>query len=532
MIDYTILKFAMKGFSMKANYDKLLKLLIDKKMSRTDLRKSAKISSSTLAKISKHEIVSSAVLDKICQTLSCNVDDIVELEHDENEEYIAPNDPNKLKVVSLFSGAGGMDLGFINAGFQIIWANDLFEEAIDSCRTNIGKHAIYGDITKISSNDIPDGADVIIGGFPCQGFSVANNRRSMEDKRNFLYKEMLRVIRDKKPKFFVAENVKGLLSMDDGKVFKMIKADFESLGYNVDARVLNAAEYGVPQARERVIIIGNSIGEINPYPNPTHYIDGITPSNKARELLPAITTEQAIGFLSDINITNKPITIPMTKIKKHIAETGLIDIDGFFNNLGINKNADNVIIKNHIASENVADTFWGREYEVNQHDICDYLRYWRDKAGWTTKRVDDHFGYSYTAGHWFRKDNNSGSIPKPEDWWELKKIFGFDDKYDKAVTTLVEKEIKFDQSLRITNWDRPSDTITATSPEIHVNKKRRLSARECAILQTFPLSYEFTGSLNKMYTQIGNAVPVRLASQIASGIKEVIEKYEKRSATA
>ena len=89
----------------------------------------------------------------------------------------------------------------------------------------------------------------------------------------------------------------------------------------------------------------------------------------------------------------------------------------------------------------------------------------------------------------------------------------------------MEKEIKFEQSLRITNWDRPSDTITATSPEIHVNKKRRLSARECAILQTFPLEYEFTGALNKMYTQIGNAVPVKLATKIATGISEAIIQY-------
>ena len=102
---------------------------------------------------------------------------------------------------------------------------------------------------------------------------------------------------------------------------------------------------------------------------------------------------------------------------------------------------------------------------------------------------------------------------------------GFDDRYDEAVTTLVEKEIQFEQSLRITNWDRPSDTITATSPEIHVNKMRRLSARECAILQTFPIDYEFTGSLNKMYTQIGNAVPVKLATKIAKGIKEAIEEH-------
>lgn len=517
---------------MKACYDKLLKILIDRKMTKTDLREQAKISSSTLAKIGKQEMVSSDVLTKICNVLQCDISDIVELVKDENEEYVVTNNPDKLKVISLFSGAGGMDLGFINSGFEIIWANDFFEDAVNSYRKNIGRHIVYGDITKISSKDIPDGADVIIGGFPCQGFSVANKKRSMKDKRNFLYREMLRIIADKKPKFFVAENVKGILSMEGGKVFEMIKSDFENLrdnegkviGYKVDAKILNAAEYGVPQARERVVIIGNRIGVENPYPIATHYVKG--GAKNPDGLIPAITTEQAIGFLADKMITKKEIYISKRELQDHIKRTGLTDVDGLYSILGVQKDCEEIVIKNHVASENVADTFWTRKYEVNQSDICDYLRYWRDKSGWTTKKVDEHFGYSYTAGHWFRKDNKSGSIPKPKDWWELKKIFGFDDRYDEVVTTLVEKEIQFEQSLRITNWDRPSDTITATSPEIHINKKRRLSARECAILQTFPLEYEFTGSLNKMYTQIGNAVPVKLATKIATEINIAIKKKE------
>lgn len=514
---------------MKACYDKLLKILIDRKMTKTDLRQQAKISSSTLAKIGKQEMVSSEVLVKICSILQCDINEVVELVKDENEEYIVRNNPDKLKVVSLFSGAGGMDLGFLKAGFEIIWANDFFEDAVKSYRKNIGKHMIRGDITKISIYDIPDGADVIIGGFPCQGFSVANSKRSMEDKRNFLYKEMLKVIAAKQPKFFLAENVKGLLSIEGGKVFDMIKSDFENLednegniiGYKVEARILNAAEYGVPQARERVVIIGNRIGVENPYPVPSHYVEGVSKSTDG--LIPAITTEQAIGFLSNKKLTKNAIHVSKQEIKEHIKKTGLEDASGLYSIFGVDQECEEILIKNHIASENVANTFWGRKYKVNQHDICDYLRYWRDKSGWTTKRVEEHFGYSYTAGHWFRKDNNSGSIPKPEDWKELKKIFGFDEKYDDAVTTLVEKEIQFEQSLRITNWNRPSDTITATSPEIHINKMRRLSARECAILQTFPLDYEFTGSLNSMYTQIGNAVPVKLATKIASGIYSAIE---------
>lgn len=428
----------------------------------------------------------------------------------------------KYKVISLFSGAGGLDLGFINSGFEIIWANDFLEEAVNTYKENIGDHIVYGDITKIPNSDIPNNADIVIGGFPCQGFSVANNKRSMEDKRNFLYKEMLRIIDDKRPKFFLAENVKGIMSMDGGKVIEMIKNDFIKIGYKVDAQVLNAAEYGVPQARERIVIIGNNLGIENPYPKKTHYISETT---KEDGTLPAITTEQAIGFLSNIKLNKKPIELNNDVITKHIVKTNINNKECFLDMLGIDKNNEKQIIYNHIAATNVEDKFWGRKYEVNQHDICDYLKHWRDKAGWTTKAVDTHFGYAYTAGHWFRKDNKSGSIPKPDDWWELKKILGFDDKYDKEVTTFVEKEIKFEQSLRITNWDRPSDTITATSPEIHINKKRRLSARECAILQTFPINYEFSGSLNKMYTQIGNAVPVKLAELISRGIKDSIDTY-------
>ena len=478
---------------MKVNYSKLWKLLIDKRMTKTGLRQAAIISTSTLAKLGKDELVSSEVLSKICNVLSCQPKDILSFELDDNEKFEVKNDNSKYKVISLFSGAGGMDLGFIDAGFQIIWANDVFKEAIDSYRNNIGNHIVFGDITMISSKDIPDDADVIIGGFPCQGFSIANKNRSMNDQRNFLYKEMLRIIEDKKPKMFVAENVKGLLSIEQGKVFEMIKNDFVSLGYHVEARILNAAEYGVPQQRERLIIIGNRVNNSITFPAKTHYLNE---NDKKDGLKPAITTKEAIGWLADIRCQDAPIYLD-----------------------------DGRVVYQHIASENVADKFWARKYEVNQHDICDYLVEWRKKAKLSTKKIDDLFGYKYTAGHWFRKDNNSGSIPNPEDWWHLKKILNFDDKYDEAVTTLIEKKVSFEQSLRVTNWDRPSDTITATSPEIHVNKKRRLSVRECAILQCFPENYIFSGStIGVMYKQIGNAVPVKLAYEVAKCVKDELDK--------
>ena len=381
-----------------------------------------------------------------------------------------------MTVVSLFSGAGGLDLGFKEAGFEILWANDIHPDCAETYKKNFGKEMVVGDIRQIPSSEIPNDVDVLIGGFPCQGFSVANIKRNMEDHRNFLYLEMLRIIRDIKPKFFVAENVKGLLSMHGGRVIDMIISDFRKIGYDVaEPFLVNAVDYGVPQFRDRVFIIGNRIHKKNLFPKP---------SKRGK------TTMETIGHLPE----------PDTDEGKRIP--------------------------NHYGRNNVNDTFMKRKYEVLQEDICDYLRQWRRDSGWSTQKIDEYFGYKYTAGHWFRKDNNSGSIPKPDDWIKLKELLRFDDKYDDAVLTFEEAQIKFEQSLRITNWDRPSDTITATGSEIHVNKKRRLTVRECAILQSFPDTFIFYGSLSDQYMQVGNAVPPLLARQIAETIKEELMNGE------
>ncbi len=388
----------------------------------------------------------------------------------------------KPRLVSLFAGAGGMDLGFKNAGFDIVWANDIDLDATITYKNNIGNHIVHGDILKIKSEDIPDNIDVVIGGFPCQGFSVANTKRSIKDERNFLYKELLRIVKDKKPKFFVGENVKGILSLARGKVFEMIKQDFKDIGYKIEAKLLNAADFGVPQTRQRVIIIGNRLDKQILFPKPTHDENNY------------IATKEVIGHLFDVETvernTNQTIKI------------------------------NNKQIHNHISYTNVANKFFKRKDGVSQEQICDYLKYWRNKKGISTKKVDEHFGYRHTAGHWFRKDNNSGSIPKPSDWVKLKKLLGFCDKYDDFATNLIEKEIVFEQSLRISNWDTPSDTITASTPEIHPSKTRRLSVRECAIIQTFPDDFIFYGSLSSQHRQVGNAVPPLLAEKIANLIKE------------
>lgn len=157
-------------------------------------------------------------------------------------------------AISLFCGAGGLDMGFERAGFRTIWAND-FEP--DACKTHerwSTAKVVCGDIAKVKEEDVPD-ADIMLGGFPCQGFSLSGPRK-IDDSRNVLYKHYVRMIKAKKPLMFVGENVKGLLTMGNGTIIDAIINDFSECGYNVHYKLLNAKDYGVPEDRERVIIVG------------------------------------------------------------------------------------------------------------------------------------------------------------------------------------------------------------------------------------------------------------------------------------
>ena len=180
---------------------------------------------------------------------------------------------SKIKVISLFSGCGGLDLGFIKAGFEIVFANDIDKEACESYQKNIGNHIVCKDIYTLEVEEIPN-ADILIGGFPCLGFTIANGKnRNLNSHYNKLYLEYARVLRDKKPKYFLVENVAGIQS---GKAFKEhfyeILPTFERCGYVVKHTILNASDYGVAQNRKRVIIIGRRVDikqEID-FPKPLH----------------------------------------------------------------------------------------------------------------------------------------------------------------------------------------------------------------------------------------------------------------------
>lgn len=182
-----------------------------------------------------------------------------------------------MKVISLFSGAGGLDLGLKQAGHDIIWANDFDKNAVETYRHNIGTHIVCNDIKNIDISTIPS-ADVVIGGFPCQGFSQANRFRMLDDERNHLYKFFYNIIKEKQPMFFIAENVKGILSLGKGEAIKQIVSDFENAGYKTDLHLVNMANYGVPETRQRVIIVGQRIDLATEwlfhFPKETHSKDG------------------------------------------------------------------------------------------------------------------------------------------------------------------------------------------------------------------------------------------------------------------
>lgn len=184
---------------------------------------------------------------------------------------------SRFTVVSLFSGCGGMDLGFrggfsslgkryAKQPFDLVWANELNEAACRTYRRNIGDHVHQGDIWTMI-DDLPHKADVVIGGFPCQDISINGKGAGIAGKRSGLYRAMVEVVARLKPKIFVAENVKGLLMKHHADALRQVISDFESLGYNVTYQLYHAANYGVPQTRERVIIVGTRPG-VKPFQPP------------------------------------------------------------------------------------------------------------------------------------------------------------------------------------------------------------------------------------------------------------------------
>lgn len=199
-----------------------------------------------------------------------------------------------MNIVSFFAGAGGLDLGFHKAGFNVVWANEYDKEIWETYEKNHRATVLdRRSIVDIKSNEVPD-CDGIIGGPPCQSWSEAGTLRGVNDSRGQLFFDFIRIIADKQPKFFLAENVSGMLLPTHKDALANIKKLFEECGYNLTFGLVNASDYGVPQDRKRVFFVGyrKDLGIKFEFPKPT------TPKEK-------ITLEKAIGDLKEAVVPRK-----------------------------------------------------------------------------------------------------------------------------------------------------------------------------------------------------------------------------------
>ena len=215
---------------------------------------------------------------------------------------------NTIKVLSLFSGCGGLDLGFEQVGeYKTVWANDFKHEACVTFRNHFGDIILEGDIEQVdpyTNRDIPE-CDLVLGGFPCQDFSIIWKQPGLNGERGNLYKSFLRFVDAKKPKAFVAENVKGLLTANKKKAIEQIIKDFQSIepGYIVIPHLYNFADYGVPEFRERVLIVGIRVdtGFDFVHPAPTH--------GPQEGLLPWVTVGDAFVGVENVPNNNEHLRV-------------------------------------------------------------------------------------------------------------------------------------------------------------------------------------------------------------------------------
>lgn len=387
------------------------------------------------------------------------------------ENYL--NDKLSPTLVDFFCGAGGMSLGFSQNGYKVLLANDIESVCTETYSFNhceIPKNRIVtGDIKEIVDNVdnfINQEVDVIIGGPPCQGFSMANRQRIIDDPRNILYKYYVKGVEKLKPKFFVMENVKGMLS-----VAEQVKEDFHNLqeeDYDVSYHLFNARDFSVPQNRERLIYIGirtDISKQINKNAKDIIYEIENEIKNMKKYVL-----EDAIGDLRELEaLTIKNATELDTEESGRKIEANRVDVPTEYVNL-INQNKINKIIYNHKARYNN-----NRDIEIFGRMIPG------DKSD--SERIADIMPY--------KSRNNV-----------------FKDKYYKLkpndICKTITAHMKFDCNMYI-----------------HPYQARGLTPREAARVQSYPDDYLFLGSYTKTYMQVGNSVPPLMSRLIA----KIIKKY-------
>ena len=386
---------------------------------------------------------------------------------------------NKPKMVDFFAGAGGLSCGFSQAGYRVCFANDFEDVCVRTYRFNHPElpsaSVLKEDIRKIVSNIddyIHEDIDIVVGGPPCQSFSSANQRRIIDDPRNELYKYYIEAVKKICPKFVLMENVKGMLSVagqvvEDYKSIR-IKKYGKVYTYDVSYRLLNAVNFGVAQSRERLIYLAVR--------NDIAYSKHVTPEalfheiEKACEGNPHYNLQSALEYI-------QPLDAPRVK--------GMTEVD---------------------------DEKTGMKIGINNYDSCgnSYL---------TSINLGRSLAYTFNHKARYCSDVNyeifkrlgqgeDATNPKIADIMPYSRRNGiFKDKYFKLYA------------------DRPCRTITAhlkmdCLSHIHPSQIRSITPREAARVQSFPDDYLFLGPYLKTYMQIGNAVPVLMAKQIANIIKK------------
>ena len=388
---------------------------------------------------------------------------------------------NKPKMVDFFAGAGGLSCGFTQAGFKVCFANDFEDVCVRTYRYNHPEIPSYKvlkeDIRKIVDNIedyVNEDIDIVVGGPPCQSFSSANQRRIIDDPRNVLYKYYIEAIKKICPKFILMENVRGMLSVADQVVedYKAIKIEKNGkiYTYDVSYRLLNSMNFGVAQSRERLIYLAIR--------DDISYSKHVTPEVLFKEIEKNYIKHDPYNLSVALDFI-KPLDSPRIK--------GMTETDDEKTGMKIGINTYNST---------------GNEYlsEINQGRQIPYVfnhkaRYCSDVNYEIFKRLDQ---------------GEDATNPKIADIMPYAHRNGiFKDKYYKLYA------------------DKPCRTITAhlrmdCLSHIHPYQIRSITPREAARVQSFPDDYLFLGAYLKTYMQIGNAVPVLMAKQIANVIKRYL----------
>ena len=322
-------------------YDKLWKLLIDKKMNRTELKEASGISFNVLARLGKNEPVSFESIEKICFTLNCKIENVVEIQKEEPIQI----DSDAFTTIELFAGAGGLALGIEKAGFEPLGLIEFDKDAAESLKTNRPNwRVIHDDIANISCLDLEDyfgikkgELDLLSGGAPCQAFSYAGKRLGLEDARGTLFYHYATFLQKLQPKMFLFENVRGLLTHDKGRTYATITNIFEQAGYTIQKKVLNAWDFGVPQIRKRLVLHGirNDV------------YDNLGLDKEKQKILPKPThsKEKKKGYRKWVTVRKAIFDLPI---------------------LGAGESYDDNIIKNHKA-RSLSETNIERLQEIRLH---------------------------------------------------------------------------------------------------------------------------------------------------------------------